>query len=298
MSIHDISALVINYNNPLSTIQCVSSLLNQQKASIKIIIVDNNSPDQSSLIFEKEFINHPSIQVLKNPINGGYAYAINRGYEHVQAQSGLPRYVAIVNNDIIFDDHLFFHKLIKTYATLKAPALITAKQVSPTGFSVNSGWRLPSIWLDIALRIPILKRIAKKRLEYSTHYMQALTPAVEACQGAFFLGSIDVFNKLFPLDERTFLYGEERILGWKVRQLGLINYTTNICSFTHLVSETISKEVSTLNRRKLHINSIKLYHRYYTKANRIGLLIFDLLCKVSHGILYIRIKASKIKRHS
>lgn len=73
-----VSIIIVSYNVQDSLRTCLSAFLSQiDLERDEIIVIDNNSQDDSSLIIENEFKN---VRLIKNLENLGYARACNQGY--------------------------------------------------------------------------------------------------------------------------------------------------------------------------------------------------------------------------
>ena len=71
-----ISVIIPNYNGEKIIDGCIQSLLKQEYKDFNIIVVDNNSADDSVKIIEERY---PSITLIKNKENLGFAAAVNIG---------------------------------------------------------------------------------------------------------------------------------------------------------------------------------------------------------------------------
>ena len=86
-----VSIIILNYNGADFLAECIESVQRTHYTPLEIIVVDNNSTDQSMEVLEK----YPSIRVHRNTRNYGYAEGNNIG---VSLSSG--KYVVILNNDV------------------------------------------------------------------------------------------------------------------------------------------------------------------------------------------------------
>lgn len=101
-----LAIILVNYNNPDITIDCIKSIKQSSFVYYQIIVVDNASKDDS--IKKLSFIDN--IILLKSETNKGFSagnnigikYAINKGFE----------YILLLNNDTIIDKDLL-HILMK-----------------------------------------------------------------------------------------------------------------------------------------------------------------------------------------
>lgn len=91
----DISAIVISYDGSRFISQCLSTLLADLRGSDhEVIVIDNASSDDTVSIIEDDF---PSVRVIVNELNIGFAPAVNIGF-----REGRGRYYLILNQDLRF----------------------------------------------------------------------------------------------------------------------------------------------------------------------------------------------------
>lgn len=89
-----LSIIIVNYNMGALVKTCVESLLPQiNLKETEIIVVDNNSQDESVALLRSDF---PEIRVIDNQANVGLAAGVNRGIKEAKG-----RYYLILNPDII-----------------------------------------------------------------------------------------------------------------------------------------------------------------------------------------------------
>ena len=91
----DLSIILVNWNCGEIIINCIDSLVQTiKKHSYEIIIIDNNSKDNSLKLLKDKF--NGKIKLIKNKKNNYFARANNQGY---QASSG--KYIFILNPDTL-----------------------------------------------------------------------------------------------------------------------------------------------------------------------------------------------------
>src|SRR6266513_108436 len=91
----EVSIVIVSFNTRDITKQCLASIFEFTKGVVfEIIVVDNGSVDGSPEIIEAEF---PSVRMIRNDRNTGFAAAQNRG---MLATSGA--YILVLNSDIVF----------------------------------------------------------------------------------------------------------------------------------------------------------------------------------------------------
>ena len=74
-----LSIIIVNYNASHFISQTIKSVLNSKiNCKYEIIIVDNNSYDNSIKLVEKEF---PDLNIIKNTRNFGFSKGVNIGVQ-------------------------------------------------------------------------------------------------------------------------------------------------------------------------------------------------------------------------
>ena len=88
-----VSVIIVNYNGQKWLKNCFSSLKKQTYKNLEIIMVDNNSTDNSIKFTKKYF---PEIKIIENKKNLGFAGGNNLGLRHSKGE-----YLILLNNDTI-----------------------------------------------------------------------------------------------------------------------------------------------------------------------------------------------------
>jgi GT2 family glycosyltransferase len=87
-----VSILVLNYNGKRFLKGCFDSLLASTYPNFEIILVDNNSTDDSVALTEAEY---PMVRIVKTGYNGGYSRAYNIAFRESHG-----KYYLLLNNDV------------------------------------------------------------------------------------------------------------------------------------------------------------------------------------------------------
>jgi hypothetical protein len=88
-----VSVIIPNFNGKTFLKSCLDSLVGQTKTNNEIILVDNDSEDDS-VDFVKR--NYPEVHVIALPANKGFSVAVNEGIKHANGT-----FIAVLNNDTI-----------------------------------------------------------------------------------------------------------------------------------------------------------------------------------------------------
>ena len=89
------SIIILNYNGKSFLKNCIESIINNTQREYEIIIVDNNSPDNSGELFEKEFTN---CNFILNQENVGVPEGLNIGIQNANGE-----FLVFLNNDLTVD---------------------------------------------------------------------------------------------------------------------------------------------------------------------------------------------------
>ncbi|MFA7676398.1 MAG: glycosyltransferase family 2 protein [Candidatus Shapirobacteria bacterium] len=111
------SIIIPNYNGSSFLESCLQSLLQSlkkcPKSQFEIILIDNNSKDNSLEIFEKNIPKSFFYRILLNSKNNGFAGAVNQGIEKAKYE-----YVVLLNNDLTMESN-WFQLISKTISNNK-----------------------------------------------------------------------------------------------------------------------------------------------------------------------------------
>lgn len=110
-----ILTIIVTYNGEKYIEDCLASLQGQTHQT-DILVVDNDSADQTCEIIEK---NYPQVKLLKLGCNSGFAHANNVGIQYAMEQGY--EYVLLINEDTVADPSLI-QKLLK-YADNKTAVI-------------------------------------------------------------------------------------------------------------------------------------------------------------------------------
>ena len=90
-----VSVVIVTYNSRNDLVECLPSLVDQDYPGLKVIVVDNNSTDDTIGFVEENF---PSVRVIENSENYGPAKGYNMGISASKAE-----YVVLLNPDTVVE---------------------------------------------------------------------------------------------------------------------------------------------------------------------------------------------------
>ena len=281
-----IGLVVVNYNDYKNTISFINSI-SDYKLIKYIVIVDNCSTDDSYSKLEK--ICNDKISLLKNDSNKGYGSGINLGSKFL-IENGV-KTIIVSNTDIIINSE---SDLRKATSYIKDDVVLVGPKVLEKG-GVNRGWKIPSVWDDCLLNIPVIHRkLRKKLLFYKDSFYDDSVTYVEAVSGCFFVISADALKEVGFFDENVFLYYEENIIAYKFKEKGYKALIVNDVSVIHNHSVTIDNSMNRIKKYKALKRSQKYFHRNYTRAGIFGRSLLFITDKIMLFLLYIAVEIHKI----
>src|SRR3989338_1461196 len=90
-----IAIVVLNYNNIKDTLECLDVLKNVNYENLDIILVDNNSQDESKAILKS--LSDIRLKILFSEVNLGFSGGNNKGIKYALDIGA--EYVLVLNND-------------------------------------------------------------------------------------------------------------------------------------------------------------------------------------------------------
>jgi GT2 family glycosyltransferase len=93
-----IVCIIVNWERPADTIECIASVFNSNMPELQVLVVDNGSRDGSS---EKISSLFPQVTLVSLPQNLGFAGGYNEGIKHA-LKSGAS-HIFLLNNDTVIE---------------------------------------------------------------------------------------------------------------------------------------------------------------------------------------------------
>lgn len=199
-----LSIIIVNYNTCALTQACVESLLTQTlPAETEIIVVDNNSSDNSVAFLRSDF---PEIKVIANRANRGLASGVNQGIAAAQGE-----YVLLLNPDIIALPQSV-NTLVSYMRAHPRTGVAGGQLLSPNGRVQYSCYRFYRL-STIIYRRTWLGRTARGKRAIDSFLMKDFdhrhTADVDWLMGSCLLLRRAAIAQVGGMDERFFLYFED-----------------------------------------------------------------------------------------
>ncbi len=116
-------AIIVNWNKPNLTIDCIDSLFHQNNINLQLVVVDNGSKDESVRLIKEKF---SGIDIIENPHNLGFSGGFNVGINYALEKGA--QNLFLVNNDTVADPQML-HILMKNFKperSILSPAIYYA----------------------------------------------------------------------------------------------------------------------------------------------------------------------------
>jgi len=230
----DLSIVITNWNRAALLSDCLRSVeANTHGIAYEIIVVDNGSSDGSAEAVRRCF---PRVRLLANRENLGFSRGSNQGLGESRG-----RFVALLNNDTVLRENAFA-KLVSFLDAHPEAGAVGPRLLNPSGRVQES-----------ALTSFISVRSALLGGEWTSILTRRLFPGAAArsgmilhageqdrpCEVAWLVGAClvarrDVVDRVGPLDERIFMYGEDMEWCYRIRQAGYAIFFLPDATVEHL----------------------------------------------------------------
>ncbi|SHM60133.1 glycosyltransferase family 2 protein [Flavobacterium chilense] len=239
-----LSVIILNYNVRYFLEQCVLSVQEAILAlDAEIIVVDNNSSDESCLMMKNKFSN---VKLIENKTNFGFPKGNNIGVEQATG-----KYICILNPDTIVAEDTFVKVLAFAERQINL-GIIGCKLIDGTGdFLPESKRGIPTPWVAFTKIFGLYKIFPKWTLfnqYYAQHLRQNETGKVAILVGAFMLMQRDLYLEIEGFDEKCFMYADDIDLSYRVLQKQKANYYFHETTVLHYKGESTVKDEKYMKR--------------------------------------------------
>ncbi|RXM49003.1 glycosyltransferase family 2 protein [Flavobacterium sp. YO12] len=255
-----LSVVILNYNVRYFLEQCILSV---QEALLtldaEIIVVDNNSSDDSCLMMKNKF---PNIKLIQNDRNFGFPKGNNIG---VQFASG--KYICILNPDTVVAEDTFT-KILAFAEEKQDLGIIGCKLIDGTGsFLPESKRGIPTPWVAFTKIFGLYKVFPKSRIfnrYYAQHLNKDQSGKVEILVGAFMFMKRDLYLELGGFDENCFMYADDIDLSYRALLKQKSNYYFHETTVLHYKGESTVKDEKYMLRFQEAMNYF--YQKHFKKS--------------------------------
>ena len=264
-----LSVIILNYKVRYFLELCVLSV---QKAlegmDAEIIVVDNDSSDDSCAMMKSRF---PNVKLIENKENVGFPKGNNIGVAHAKGE-----YICILNPDTVVAEDTFRKVLDFAKAQIDL-GIVGCKLIDGTGkFLPESKRGVPTPWVAFT-KLFGLYNLFPKTSAFNKYYAQHLSPIetgkVAILVGAFMVLKRELYNEIGGFDERYFMYGEDVDLSYMALLKGKNNFYFHDTTVIQYKGESTVKDGTYMKRFQ------RAMHFFYKKHFN-GSVFFDIFMKV------------------
>lgn len=278
-----IPVILLNYNSSDDCCKCVDFLSRQEGVELEIVIVDNASaPDDAAKV--RELCHEFGLTFIAASSNRGYNAGNNIGLRYAASKGYC--YAMIANPDMEFPDPAYIATLAAELDSRPEVAVIGSDIVTPEGVHQNPKFRGREDWRN---SFSWMRNLIHRRGQINDvpEWVDRPTESKECrcLNGCCLMLRMSFLIETGFFDERTFLYGEEPILGRQAELSGKRMYYFADISAIH--DHKKSKEGSSKFCRRHWRHSQLIYIRHYSKQPLYGRILAELSCRLYFALLSI-----------
>jgi GT2 family glycosyltransferase len=225
----ELSVIIVNYNVVHFLEQCLISVTEACcNINSEIIVVDNNSSDDSCAMIEEKF---PQVKLIANKENYGFSKANNQG-----VSSAKGTYILILNPDTLLAEDTI-SQVLHFIKKQKDSGAVGIRFIDGTGkFLPESKRNVPTI------KIAGQKMRGNSEHYYANHVLEKEIAEVDVLTGAFMMIKRDTYLNVGGFDEDYFMFGEDIDLSYKLLNAGYQNFYYGEVAMIHYKGESTVKD--------------------------------------------------------
>jgi GT2 family glycosyltransferase len=255
-----LSVIILNYNVRYFLELCVLSVQKAiQNLDAEIIVIDNNSSDDSCAMIRQRF---PNVKLIENKENSGFPKGNNIGVAQAKGE-----YICILNPDTVVAEDTF-EKVLAFAKSKRDLGIVGCKLIDGTGNFLPESKRgipTPSVaFTKIFGLYKIFPGISLLNKYYAQHLSENQTGKVEILVGAFMLMQRELYTELGGFDENCFMYSDDIDLSYMALQKGKSNYYFHETTVIHYKGESTIKDGTYMKRFQEAMN---FFYKKHFKAS-------------------------------
>jgi GT2 family glycosyltransferase len=284
----DLSVVILNWNARPYLVACLDSILGQKWAhETQIIVVDNASQLDDSVATVKR--DYPTVQLIENPRNSGFAAGNNLGWKAARGE-----FVLFLNPDTVVENGALY-TLLRWMKAHPEVGAVGPRMTYPDGELQHSSRAFPSFGAGL-FRNSFLGRLWPQN-PWSRGYLMSdadktAARAVDWLSGSAILARREALQSIMtpngPWDEDFFMYCEDIDLSYRLMLRGWPRFYVPDATIQHHIGKSSDLAQGTSIRRH-HAAMWLFYRKHYAKG--LGLL----LAPVAAAGIVVRASLSVLK---
>lgn len=264
----DLSIIILNYNGLFWLKKLLPTIdkhyLKHSQYQVEVVVVDNNSEDETVSFLGKNF---KWVKVLESGKNGGFAFGNN-----VALRQNKARYVMLINSDTEFIENASNLDVLIEYLDKNRQVAVVGPrlELSNGQLDLASHRGEPHPWAAFSYFIGLEKLFPHHQFfaQYHLGHLDLNTiHQVDAVSGAAMMVRQSAMKKVGLLDEDFFMYGED--LDW-CRRFRDANYQVcfhpQVCIVHHKYKsgiKSINKKTAQKTNQFFYDAMLTYYDKYY-----------------------------------
>lgn len=266
----ELSIIIVNYDVKQLILDCIRSIYTHlQCTSFEIIVVDNNSTDDSVDAISKAF---PEVILIRNNTNVGFSEANNQG---IRAANG--NYIFLLNPDTYFIDSSIC-KMIDFVKAKGNSILVAPKLLNSDRTLQYSAWRDKDLYVMMQESFQLFKSVYK--LERFTAPV-----TVDNVAGAAMLFPKELVEKAGYLDSDIF-WMEDFDYCYRARKGGVLVYYYPDASIVHYGGQS-SETNPKVAYSNFIISKLKFYKKHHPGFKTFLVSTFTLFHLVAYTLFLL-----------
>jgi len=258
-----LSIIIVSYNTKKILKKALTKVFEQTDyTDFEVIVVDNNSHDDSCKMVKREF---PQAKLISSSVNGGFAAGNNLGIEQARGD-----YILLLNPDAyVFPDSI--RTSVEFMEDNPKTGIMGPQLIGEDGALQPSARKFPTPWEKLKVLSGYESRYSSFKTFYDFYQDQDREMReprnVDWVPGTYFLIRRQVIEEIGNLDEIFFMYFEEVDYCWRAKRAGweiTFNPSVTIIHLGGQSSLASKKEICPKSRQLLDI-LVNSEYDYYRK---------------------------------
>lgn len=243
----DVSIIILNYKTPKMCCDCIRSVIEKSLGfSYEILVIDNNSGDNSKDLIENGQFNH-KVKFIENNENLGTAKAFNEGAKIAKGD-----FIFYLNTDTLFVNNAI-NIMLKYAQDHKEVAIVGGNlynsKMQPT-HSYNKIYGIEYYKTYGSLTRTIIKKSLRKINCDEFNYKSKPLKVFYICAAATLIRR-QIFIEIGGFNEKIFIYGDEALFALECSRLGYSSANIPDAKIIHFEGDSFEKEKNNFSPERL-----------------------------------------------
>lgn len=229
----DLSICIVNWNVRDLLKACLGSIYaNTKDISFEVIVVDNNSSDESIKMIKTDF---PQVKTIENSSNAGFTKANNQAIKIAQG-----RYIMLLNPDTEVIDNAL-NKMVRFMESRRDCGAVGCKLLNTDGTLQRSCRTFPTLEVMLYSALFLDQLFPKSRIfgkYFMTWWDFNETREVDQPMGSALMIKKEALDKAGLFDENIFIWFDEVDLCYRIKKAGWKIYFTPDAQIKHHLSQS------------------------------------------------------------